>query len=122
MPEEQRFLSPIFVHKKSKNISYDAHQDEVKGFCGTEAESQQIKTMMTRFYTSANTLIRNLFPSYQDLLQPARTSFRPAQVSHRKMSYRKDDRLLHVDAFPANPNQGKRILRVFSNINPYGED
>lgn len=32
----------------------------------------------------------------------------------------KDDTRLHVDAFPATPNQGKRILRVFSNINPSG--
>jgi hypothetical protein len=27
---------------------------------------------------------------------------------------------LHVDAFPATPNQGRRILRVFANVNPTG--
>jgi hypothetical protein len=47
-----------------------------------------------------------------------RTSFRPVQVSNRSSSYRKDDKRLHVDAFPSSPNQGNRILRVFCNINP----
>src|SRR5204862_4964539 len=37
-------------------------------------------------------------------------------------SYRKDDRRLHVDAFPSAPNQGMRILRVFCNVNPNNED
>ncbi len=36
-------------------------------------------------------------------------------------SWRKDDRRLHVDAFPSRPNYGNRILRIFTNINPHGE-
>lgn len=36
-------------------------------------------------------------------------------------SWRKDDTRLHVDAFPSNPMQGTRLLRVFCNINPNGE-
>ena len=38
----------------------------------------------------------------------------------RAKSDRKDDRRLHVDAFPSRPTRGKRILRLFSNINPEG--
>ena len=51
-------------------------------------------------------------------IQLGRTSFRPVEISGRPSSYRKDDTRLHVDAFPATPNQGRRILRVFTNINP----
>ena len=36
------------------------------------------------------------------------------------LSPRKDDRRLHVDAFPSNPVQGRRILRVFANVDPAG--
>ena len=50
-----------------------------------------------------------------------RTSFRPVPAEDRESSWRKDDRLLHVDAFPSRPNRGERILRVFTNINPDGE-
>ena len=40
----------------------------------------------------------------------------------RKRSLRQDDTRVHVDAFSTTPVQGKRILRVFSNINPHGND
>lgn len=115
---EQRFLSPEFVAPKSKNISYDLRNQRLRGAQGSLHDCQQLQTMVARFAQQANQLITNLFPHYQDALQIARTSFRPVEISNRKTSYRKDDKRLHVDAFPANPNQGKRILRVFSNINP----
>ena len=38
----------------------------------------------------------------------------------RVSSWRQDDTRLHVDSFPASPTQGRRILRVFSNIHPQG--
>jgi hypothetical protein len=38
------------------------------------------------------------------------------------VSWRKDDTRLHVDAFPSRPNHGERILRVFCNVNPQGQD
>ena len=41
-------------------------------------------------------------------------------MEHHKLSWRKDDTLLHVDAFPSRPNRGERILRVFSNVHPEG--
>lgn len=118
---EQRFLSPVFVDPKVKNISYDAATDILKGACGTVQELQDIKKMVARFAEQANALINAVLPQYSGAIQAARTSFRPIQVSQRKLSYRKDDKRLHVDAFPANPNQGRRILRVFSNINADGE-
>ncbi|HVV68114.1 MAG TPA: Kdo hydroxylase family protein [Gammaproteobacteria bacterium] len=119
---EMSFLSPDFVEAKAKNISYNTHTNTIKGAIGTAEQREQIKNMLARFSQQTYLLINRVFPHYQGALQIGRTSFRPVQVSNRKMSYRKDDRLLHVDAFPANPNQGRRILRVFSNINPHGED
>src|SRR5439155_15937417 len=49
-----------------------------------------------------------------------RTSFRPVEIEGRKTSWRKDDTRLHIDAFPATPVHGRRILRVFANVNPAG--
>ena len=121
-PEEHRFLSPDFVNPKVKNISYDPKTDAMQRSAANDKDRQEIKALLKRFYIASSTLIHELFPSYQNQIRAARTSFRPVQVSNRKTSYRKDDRLLHVDAFPANPNQGQRILRVFSNINPHGEE
>ena len=41
-------------------------------------------------------------------------------MAGRETSWRKDDTRLHVDAFPSNPMQGTRLLRVFCNVNPDG--
>jgi hypothetical protein len=48
------------------------------------------------------------------------TSFRPISAANREASIRKDDMRLHVDAFASRPVQGKRLLRVFCNVNPDG--
>ena len=65
--------------------------------------------------------MRNVLPLYKAGLEQARTSFRPAEIAGRRTSWRKDDTRLHVDSFPSSPTQGKRILRVFTNINPHGQ-
>jgi hypothetical protein len=67
-------------------------------------------------------LIGALFPRYAPHLKRARTSYRPHGAAGRAVSWRKDDTRLHVDAFPSRPNGGERILRVFCNVNPHGDD
>ena len=74
--------------------------------------------MIARFAACAGELVGALFPAYERSASVARTSFRPMPADDRETSWRKDDRLLHVDAFPSRPNRGARILRVFSNVNP----
>lgn len=123
LPEEKIFLSPDYVDPSAKNISYHAESQKLWGVQKlTDQQHTQLKIMLDRFAANAFELIRHLLPSYVPHLTIARTSFRPVQVSNRKTSFRKDDKRLHVDAFPSAPNQGKRILRVFCNINPHGED
>jgi hypothetical protein len=78
--------------------------------------------MVSRFAADATALIGALFPRYAPHLKRARTSYRPHGAAGRAVSWRKDDTRLHVDAFPSRPNRGERILRVFCNLNPDGED
>lgn len=118
-PDEKIFLSPEFADPGSKNISYHPTQNKLWGVQRmTEEQRHQLKTMLHRFSQQALTMVRNLLPPYHPHLMIGRTSFRPVQIVGRETSYRKDDKRLHVDAFPSSPNQGKRILRVFCNINP----
>lgn len=120
-PNETFFLSPDHADPQSKNISYHAqHLWGVQRL--TDDERIQLTAMLDRYSQYARNLITALFPGYAEQLTIARTSFRPVQICGRKTSYRKDDKRLHVDAFPSSPNQGHRILRVFSNINPNNED
>ncbi|EKD70064.1 MAG: hypothetical protein ACD_46C00655G0002 [uncultured bacterium] len=121
--EEKKFLTTEYADPKAKNISYHSVKNKLWGVQHlTDEEHEQLKIMMERFAQCASALIKNYFPSYTKSLTMARTSFRPMQISDRKSSYRKDDKRLHIDAFPSAPNQGKRILRVFCNVNPHNED
>ncbi len=121
-PEEQSLFIPYCVDKKTKNISFNANMNSLRGLQGDKKHKMQLKSMLARFSQQAKTFMISLFPHYENTLITGRTSYRPVQIKNRKSSARKDDSRLHIDAFPANPNQGKRILRLFCNINPYGQN
>ena len=118
---ERRFLSPGCSDGKAKNVSYDPRDGSIQGTSCKDRDSNDLAGMISRFATQARALIESLFPHYARHLEQARTSYRPMPVERRFSSVRKDDSRLHVDAFASRPNQGKRILRVFTNINPDGQ-
>jgi hypothetical protein len=118
--DEQRFLDVRWSDGKAKNISLEC--DAIKGARGDAADLAALAAMIARFAADASALIAALFPRYAPYLARARTSYRPHGAAGRAVSWRKDDTRLHVDAFPSRPNRGVRILRVFCNVNPSGED
>ena len=117
---EKRFLTAEALGQGRKNISLDPASGVCQGSRFTGAEAAALGAMLERFGRQAEALVLALAPGYAGRLERARTSFRPAEIEDRTSSVRKDDRLLHVDAFPTRPTGGKRILRVFSNIAPDG--
>ena len=119
-PGEQRFLDARWSDARAKNISLDG--DAIRGARGDAADIAALSRMIARFAADATALVTALFPRYAPHLTRARTSFRPHGAAGRAVSWRKDDTRLHVDAFPSRPNRGERILRVFCNVNPDGED
>jgi hypothetical protein len=115
---EKRYLTPACLDGKSKNVSYRPATGAVQGAKSAGAEKTGLLAMMRRYYESSTALVHALCPQYRTFLTPGFTSFRPAEISGRATSWRKDDARLHVDAFPSRPLQGLRILRVFTNVNP----
>ncbi len=104
----------------AKNISLDPVTHQCKGSSLAGAELETMIGLLKRFASCATTLVERLFPAYAEGLSCARTSFRPVEIADRRTSWRQDDKRLHVDAFPSRPMQGRRILRVFTNIDPDG--
>ena len=119
--EESQFLSPSVADAKAKNVSFDPTTGALKHAVGSAADITAIAAMMRRYSEYSQMLMHMLLPQYRGKLEIGRTSFRPAQISGRRLSPKKDDTRLHVDAFPSTPTGGKRILRVFTNVNPNGE-
>jgi hypothetical protein len=121
LPAEHALLNERVSNGKAKNISFDSATGTVQGASPDEALRAPLAAMMRRFSDHATSLLGALFPPYRLHLERARTSYRPCEIAGRTSTWRKDDTRLHVDAFPSRPMGGKRILRVFSNIDPTGK-
>ncbi len=122
-PNEQILLAMSLQPKGAKNISYNHKNQQLGGVPEKSAVADLIKPMMQRYHSWSSQLLEACCPQYQADQCSGRTSFRPVEIKGRKPeSYRKDDTRLHVDAFPSTPVNNLRILRIFTNINPYGEN
>jgi hypothetical protein len=116
--DEDVLLSPTVLGGGDKNVSYDPANGKIKGAVVEGTTAPILRAMMRRYSDYATRLVREIFPAYAPTLETARTSYRPAEIAGRKYTPTKDDTRLHVDAFPTRPVHGRRIMRVFSNINP----
>jgi hypothetical protein len=119
---EKPLIDPSILSGASKNVSYDPSTDELGGSSLDGARLEAATAMVKRYAARADAILAAVTPGYGAHLQKKRTSFRPGAIETRALSPRKDDKRLHVDAFPASPVQGRRIFRVFTNAHPSGED
>lgn len=123
---ERTYLDSRWLSGTHKSVSFDPARSSVdaglRGAQGAPADLAAMAALLARFRADALALVHALFPAYTPHLRVAPTSLRPRDVEREKMSWRKDDTLLHVDAFPSRPNRGERILRVFANVDPEGGD
>jgi hypothetical protein len=104
----------------AKNASFDPRSGRLSGATVSGTDSTTLQCLMARFSAAAASLADQVFPAYRGRLVAGRASFRPVEVAGRVTTWRKDDTRLHVDSFPATPSGGRRILRVFTNVNPEG--
>ncbi|MDQ2927483.1 MAG: Kdo hydroxylase family protein [Caldimonas sp.] len=118
---EKRFLDPRWADGNAKNVSLRWPAGELRGAVGEPADLAALKRMIERYADHSEAFALRLFPHYRGKLRRGNSSFRPTDVAGRVRSWRQDDTRLHVDAFPSNPMQGTRLLRVFCNVNPHGE-
>jgi hypothetical protein len=116
---EQPLFSPS-VLASGKNVSFDPATRQVAGSSLSGVTFEALGAMLARFSDEAFAFVERTCPEYAPQLARGRTSFRPVEIAGRPSSWRKDDTRLHIDAFPATPVQGRRILRVFANVNPHG--
>jgi hypothetical protein len=113
--DEHVHFSPAIA--TAKNVSFDPSTGRLGGAAHADAS---LTAMLRRFSDQSSSLVDSLLPAYRGRLVRARASFRPVEIAGRQTSWRHDDARLHIDAFPATPVQGRRILRVFTNVNPEG--
>lgn len=118
--QERACLNPAWTAPGHKNISLDG--GVLRGWRTDAPHHAQAHQLVARYRRYACAIVNRLLPSYVSALCRPRTSLRLHRVETRQGSWRQDDSRLHIDAFPSRPNHGERILRVFTNINPDGDD
>ena len=114
---------PLFspaVLTGAKNVSFNPADGHLAGSSLDGEMSAALAGMLSRFSDEALAFVTRTCPEYASHVSRGRTSFRPVEIAGRASSWRKDDTRLHIDAFPATPVQGRRILRVFANVNLEG--
>lgn len=72
-----------------------------------------MEAMVARYTRWAHDLVAEIVPDYRSALELGPTTFRPCP--------RAGPQGLHVDSFFFVPTQGRRVLRLFTNVNPSGE-
>ncbi|HSZ51520.1 MAG TPA: Kdo hydroxylase family protein [Caulobacteraceae bacterium] len=118
-PAEADLLDPSHGSERAKNISLGP--GGVRGAAEGDPALDRLHALMARYRGWARDTLCDLAPRYRPWIETGRTSLRTRDVAEGAISPRKDDRRLHVDAFASQPTQGRRILRVFVNVNPSGE-
>jgi hypothetical protein len=115
----QFLLAQRLGSKAHKNISYNPHTGQVAGFLRHSAEqAERLRRLLEDFADTATAWLAATLPCYARSWARDRVSFRPEEEATRRLRLKARNDLLHVDAFPSRPTQGRRILRLFVNINP----
>jgi hypothetical protein len=119
---EVALLTHAWSLGSSKNISFNPATGRLDGLAAPDAMAGDLAHLMARYAAATRALLDALLPAYRTGLETSLTSFRPVEIDGRPTTPQRDDRRLHVDAFPSRPMGGRRILRVFSNVSIEGRD
>ena len=129
--EEQELFDPknAIADGISKNITLDPFRGKMSGIAQDSPYLDRVEGLLARYKDQTVSWLNRLLGAQGARFEPQRTTFRPIEIRNREAvakavaggSYRYDDTLLHVDAFKRRPMRERRIFRVFSNVNPFGE-
>jgi hypothetical protein len=118
--DDRRFLLAQRLGSRAhKNVSYDPHTGRMSGFRRRgEDQARRLRDLLADFSRTATRWLAGVVPAYATGWQLDQVSFRPEEEAKRRLRQTARNDLLHVDAFPSRPTNGRRILRLFVNVNP----
>lgn len=109
---------PLQIHSGSKDISFDPIGQRFSGRkIPDDSDTAAIQNVLNRFSESARRWLDETFPEYVGGLTPDRVTWHWMEEATRQLRHNARNDLLHIDNFPTRPTLGRRILRVFVNLN-----
>jgi hypothetical protein len=81
------------------------------------SEARRLGDVFAQFSDAATAWISTQFPTYTSGLVRDRVTLRTEEEATRTLRLTARNDLLHIDSFPTRPSGGRRILRLYVNIN-----
>jgi hypothetical protein len=103
-----------------KNISFDPVTGRTSGYRTISPEQEsRLRALLVDFSVTATAWLAQWLPRYAGSWTLDRVHFRPEEEALRILREVARNELLHLDAFPTRPARGRRILRLFVNLNDH---
>lgn len=113
------FFGQETIARGSKDISFDPVSGRLSGArLPNEGARQKLLEILGRFSDGVKSWLQVSIPQYASGLTSDRVSLRCREEATRVSRLRARNDLLHIDHFPTRPSMGRRILRVYVNIDP----
>jgi len=101
-----------------KDVSYDPVAGKLAGQRTTHpSEGRRLADVLAEFSAAATAWLKAAYPEYARGLAPDRATLRTEEEATRALRLTARNDLLHIDNFPTRPTGGRRILRLYVNIN-----
>jgi 3-deoxy-D-manno-oct-2-ulosonic acid (Kdo) hydroxylase len=101
-----------------KDVSYDPARGRLGGQKASHpSEARRLSDVFNQFSESATSWIATRFPTYAAGIARDRVTLRTEEEATRTLRLTARNDLLHIDNFPTRPSGGRRILRLYVNIN-----
>lgn len=100
----------LFQRKKGKA----SRAAKLRKLAGKEPDQSERGPLLARYAQWTRRLVIDLFPDYARALEAGPTEFRAGA--------RKRPQPVHLDFYYQRPTQGRRLLRVFTNVHPNGQE
>ena len=112
-------LAQQSISRGGKDISFDPGNGRLSGVRLHDQQARaRLAGILGRFSADVTSWVRSSIPEYASGLTRDRVSLRTREEATRVSRLAARNDLLHIDHFPTRPSLGRRILRVYVNIDP----
>jgi hypothetical protein len=102
-----------------KDVSFDPEKRKLAGQkLAHPSEARRLADVLAEFSAAATSWLTKTYRRYARGLVRDRATLRTVEEATRTVRLTARNDLLHIDNFPSRPALGRRILRLYVNINP----
>jgi hypothetical protein len=111
---DQRVGGSSARHIVFEPLSTEVHHSA----CTDRAGLARLADILAAHRRQATAWLSPILPSYAPAWQMGSITLRPEEEATRRLRFSQREDLLHLDPFPDGASRGRRLLRLFANLNP----